>query len=82
MIDIRPAESDPDLEAWRDVRLRVRPDERAMTVDEMRASATPHRLLLLAELDGTVVASGIADRSSLGNRAFLMPRVLPEARRC
>jgi GNAT superfamily N-acetyltransferase len=81
MIEIRPAETDADLEAWRSVRLRVRPDERAMTVEEMRAAETPGRLLVLAELDGGVAGSGIADRSSLGNRAFVMPRILPEARR-
>ncbi len=81
MINVRPAETEADLEAWRSVRLRVRPDERAMTVEEMRAAARPVRTLLLAELDGSVVGSGIVDRSSLGDRAFVMPRVVPEARR-
>jgi mycothiol synthase len=81
MIEIRAAETDADLEVWRTIRLRVRPDERAMTVEQMRATATPERLVVLAELDGRVAGSGIADRSSLGNRAFVMPRVLPETRR-
>jgi mycothiol synthase len=81
MIEIRPAETDADLEAWRSVRLLVCPDERAMTVEQMRAAETPGRLLVLAELDGTVAGSGIADRSSLGNRAFVMPRIFPGARR-
>jgi mycothiol synthase len=81
MIRVRPAETDADLEAWRSVRLRVRPDERTMTVEEMRAAATPVRSLLLAELDGSIVGSGIVDRSSLGDRAFVMPRVVAEARR-
>jgi GNAT superfamily N-acetyltransferase len=81
MIRVRRAETDADLEAWRSVRIRVRPDERAMTVEEMRAAETASRYLVLADLDGSVAASGIGDRSSLGNRAFVMPRVLPEARR-
>ena len=81
MIELRTAESDADLEAWRGVRLAVVPNERAESVEEMRQSATPERLLLLAELDGRLAGSGIADRSSQGNRAFVAPRVLPEARR-
>ena len=81
MIELRQAESDADLEAWRSVRLAVLPNERAASVDEMRQMASPDRLLLLAELDGALAGSGIADRSSHANRAFVAPRVLPTARR-
>ena len=81
MIQVRRAETDADLEAWRSVRLAVLPDERAMTVAQMRAAETPDRLLVLAELDGELAGCGIADRSSMGERAFLMPRVLSGSRR-
>ncbi len=39
MIELRRAETDADLEAWRQVKLRVLPGERAPTVDELRAQA-------------------------------------------
>jgi GNAT superfamily N-acetyltransferase len=81
MITVRPAETDADLEAWRRVRLAVLPDERTLTVEEMRASKTPVNLYVVAELDGAVVGAGYADRSSMGERAFLAPRVVHEARR-
>ncbi len=77
---IRSATSDADLEAWRRVRLAVLPGERAASVEEMRAALTPETRHVLAELDGTVVGSGLADRSSFGY-AGLHPRVVPEARR-
>jgi len=81
-LTIRLADSDADLEAWRDVRRGVLPDERTATVAEMRAqsAADPTRLLVVAELDGVLAASGLAGRSSLGC-AGLHPRVLPTARR-
>jgi mycothiol synthase len=81
MIEIRRAESDADLEAWRGVRIAVLPNERTMTVAEMRAAKTAEQLHLLAEDAGVVVGCGFTDRSSAGNRAFVAPRVLPEARR-
>ena len=77
---IRSATSDADLEAWRRVRLAVLPGERAAPVEEMRAAMTPQTRHVLAELDGAVVGSGLADRSSFGY-AGLHPRVVPEARR-
>jgi mycothiol synthase len=80
-IAVRPVESDRDLEAWRQVRMAVLPDERAQTVEEMRSSRSASSLYLLAELDGRVAGSGVADRSDLGGQGFLSPRVLPEARR-
>jgi len=82
MIAIREAKTDADLEAWRSVRIAVLPDERALTVEEMRAQAAgdPDRLLLLAELDGELAGSGLAGRNSFGF-AGLHPRVLPSHRR-
>ena len=77
---IRAASSDADLEAWRRVRLAVLPDERAMTVEEIRAAATDDPLYLLAEIDGQVVGSGLSGRSSFGY-AGLHARVVPAARR-
>jgi mycothiol synthase len=81
VIAVRPAESDADLDAWRRVRMAVLPDERAQTVEEMRSSKSARSLYLLAELDGCVAGSGVADRSDLAGQGFLAPRVLPEARR-
>ena len=79
-IEIRVAETDAELEAWRRVRIAVLPDERCASVEWMRTSMTPERVYLLAELDGVVAGSGLAGRSSFGY-AGLHPRVLPEFRR-
>lgn len=81
MITLRPAESDADLETWRQVRIAVLPNERAWTVEEMRASATREQLLLLAEVNAELCGSGIADRSDTAGDGFVAPRVLPGARR-
>lgn len=80
MIELRVAESDEDLEAWRQVRMAVLPDERALTVEEMRAMHDEERTYLVAFLDGRLAGSGLGGRSSFGY-AGLHPRVLPEARR-
>lgn len=77
---LRVAESDEDLEAWRRVRAEVIPNERVATIEWMRASMTPERVYLVAELDGVVVGSGLGGRSDLGH-AGLHPRVVPSARR-
>ena len=81
MIVVRPAQTDSDLEAWRQVRMTVIPNERCGSVEEIRRSATPRSLFLLAELDGELAGSGIAGRSDLAGQGFLAPRVLPAARR-
>jgi GNAT superfamily N-acetyltransferase len=81
VIELRPAESDADLDAWRRVRMAVLPDERAQTVEEIRRAATPQSLYLLADLDGRVAGAGVAGRSDLAGQGFLSPRVLAEARR-
>jgi GNAT superfamily N-acetyltransferase len=73
--------TDDDYEAWRAVRIAVVPDERCDTVAELRSQDSSSRLLLLAAVDGTVVGSGLADRSELAGGGFVAPRVLPEFRR-
>jgi len=80
-IEVRAAESDADLEGWIHVRRTLFPNESAGTVEQQRERATPDRLLLVAELDGKLAGSGIADRSSNLERAFIVPRVLPGLRR-
>jgi L-amino acid N-acyltransferase YncA len=80
MIRLRRADSDADLQAWIHVRRELLPNESAGTVEELRARATPDRLLLVAELQGVLAGSGLADRSALAGRASVAPRVLPRAR--
>lgn len=58
----------------------MRPSERAATVAELRVMDHPGRILLLAEQDGEVVGSGLADRSDLAG-GFVAARVVPWARR-
>jgi GNAT superfamily N-acetyltransferase len=79
MIELRRAETDTDLEAWRHVKQRVLPGERAPTVEELRAQVG--RLFLVAELDGELAGSGIAGPSDAAGRGFVAPRVLQEHRR-
>lgn len=79
-IEVRVAETDDELEAWRRVRMAVLPDERARSVAEMRAMALPETLYLIARVDGDVVGSGLAGRSDFGY-AGLHPRVVPGWRR-
>ncbi|HEX6701169.1 MAG TPA: GNAT family N-acetyltransferase [Gaiellaceae bacterium] len=81
MIAIRAAETDADLEAWREVRMAVLPDERAPTVEELRLSEANGELQVLAELDGALAGSGVAGRSTLEGMGFVAARVLPVARR-
>jgi mycothiol synthase len=80
MISIRQAVSDTDLELWRRVRLAVLPNERAATVTEMRALESPVRRLLLAELDGQLAGSGLADVSGFTGYGSITPRVVPDRR--
>jgi mycothiol synthase len=79
-MDISVCVSDEDYEAWRRVRIAVVPGERSDIVADMRAQDSPARLLLLATVDGTVVGSGVADRSDSRGGGFVAPRVLPEHR--
>jgi GNAT superfamily N-acetyltransferase len=81
MIAIRPAITDADLEAWIGVRRAVLPDESGGSVYDLRAQESEERLVVLAELDGELAGSGLADRSQIRTRFGLAPRVLPEFRR-
>jgi len=80
VIELRPCESDADLEAWRRVRIAVTPYERTDSVEELRRQATPERLMLLAYRDGELAGSGVAGRGDTAS-GFALPRVLPEHRR-
>ena len=73
--------TDADYEVWRAIRIAVVPGERCDTVGELRAQESSSRLLLLAVMDGTVVGSGMADRSELAGGGFVAPLVHPEFRR-
>jgi mycothiol synthase len=79
VIELRACESDADFEAWLGVRRAVAPDERAPSLDELKAGNKPHDLLVLATLDGELAGSGLSKRSDIEG-AFLMPRVVPERR--
>ena len=81
MIALRPCETDSDLEAWLAVRRAVLPNERTASLDELRSSIRPGDLHVLAELDGELAGSGLANRSDTGN-AHVAPRVLPDKRGC
>jgi mycothiol synthase len=81
MVVVREAVSDDDFEAWRRVFMAVVPNERAVSVAEMRGTARKDLLRLLAEEDGAVVGSGIAGRSDFPDAASVAPRVVPAARR-
>lgn len=78
---IRTAVTDADYESWRAVRIAVMPYERCPSVAEIRELDRPGRLMVLAEIDGEVVGSGLADRSGDGQRASLTARVRPDFRR-
>jgi mycothiol synthase len=80
MIELRPAESDEDLEAWRSVRSAILPNERTSSVVELRAGADGDTLWLLAYVDGELAGSGVSTGASTGG-AFTQPRVLPAFRR-
>lgn len=83
MVSLRVAESGADLEAWRQVFATVVPDERCPSVEGLTRSLAvrPDRTLLLAEVDGAVVGSGLGDQSDEAGRGAAVARVLPEHRR-
>ena len=78
---IREVDTDADYQAWRQVWLAVYPHERTATVDELRARASPSRLLVVADRGGTPVGAGELTPSSLGEAASIGPSVLPHLRR-
>ena len=80
-MEITVCTTDDAYEAWRRVRIDVVPGERADTVEEMRARDHASRLLLLATVDGTIVGSGLADRSSIAGGGYVSPLVRSGHRR-
>jgi mycothiol synthase len=81
VIRIYQATTDAELDAYRRVRMAVVPNERAASVEEMRRTDTPERLMLLADRDGEVVGAGLADKADLAGCGFVAPRVVEQARR-
>jgi mycothiol synthase len=79
MIEFRACKNDDDFEVWLAVRRAVLPHERTPTLDELKPAIASEDLHLLADLDGEVAGSGLANRSDSGN-AHLAPRVLPDKR--
>jgi GNAT superfamily N-acetyltransferase len=79
MIDLRPCESDDDLEVWLAVRRAVLPGERTPSLDELKAGIRPGDVNLLADLDGELAGSGLVNRSDTGG-AHIAARVLPDKR--
>jgi GNAT superfamily N-acetyltransferase len=79
-LDITEAVTDPELQAFLDVRRAVLPADNAGTVAAMRAAEGPDRHVVLARLGGQVVGCGLADRSHIAD-GFAAPRILPAYRR-
>ena len=81
-IEVRRAESDADLEAFIRIRRALLPNESGGTIelyrDQMRRQDV---CLVVGELDGEVVGSGVVQLSDMGDRFSLKVRVLPHARR-
>ena len=80
-IEIRVAETDAELEAWRQVRIAVLPDERCASVEWMRKLDDP-RAASISSPSSTASSPGrgCRGRSDFGY-AGLHPRVLPDFRR-
>ena len=75
--------TDVDFELWTRVRNRVEVDN-PTTVEDLRSGLAlqPETRHWLAEEDGEPVGCAFAARSSVPGRAFVLPRVVPEARGC
>ena len=80
-ITIRLVDSDDDYAAWRQVRLAVVPNERADSVENLRAQAGPQHQFLLAEVDGELAGSGVVGKADLAGSGAITARVLPGWRR-
>lgn len=74
-------ETDEDYEAFRQVRIAVYPHERCPSVQELKDSRGPDRLLVIARVGGEVVGHGRGQRADVADRAGVAPRVLHEHRR-
>lgn len=79
---IREARTDADLEAWTRTRNVVESYE-VSSVEETRRmlELDSDRMLFLAELDGDAAGCALASTSSLPDCGFVLPRVVPDARR-
>ena len=80
MIELRPAKSDEELEAWRSVRTAILPNERTSSVAPLRAGADEGTHRQLADVDSERTGRGGSPGGSTGG-AFTQPRVLPAFRR-
>ncbi len=82
MIVVRQVESAADVERWTHVRNLVERDN-PTTIDELRAGVRrqPEMRHWLAESDGDTVGCAFVAHSSVPGRAFVLPRVVPAARR-
>src|SRR5436309_4432924 len=79
---VRRAESDADLESFIGIRRELLPNESGGTIELYRDQMQkPDLRLIVAEIDGEVVGSGVAQRSDMGDRISVKVRVLPHARR-
>jgi mycothiol synthase len=80
-MNVRPATTEADLELWTLARNRVEVDN-PTTVQDLRDGLTrqPETRHWLAEADGEPVGCIFVARSSVAGRAFVLPRVVPEAR--
>ena len=84
LIELRPVETDAELDAYVEIWNRTTPDD--LTTPELqreRWARDPGRLYLLAWADGRAdpVATGFAGKTDSPGRGGVAPRVLPEARR-
>ena len=80
-ITVRPVASDADYEAWRQVHMAVLPGDRCDSAEELRRTAVPGRLLVLAHRDGLLAGAGLARPSESAGIGYLAPWVLPGFRR-
>ena len=80
MIALRQVSGDADLELWAALKNAVLPTE-PVTAEDLRRAEKPGRLLLLAELEGSPAGCGLGVPSSFAGCCFVVPRVLPAARR-
>jgi mycothiol synthase len=77
MIELRVAETDEELELWRNVRMELLPNERTASVAELRDGGS---FMLLAYRGGELAGSGSAGNSDMGGGS-VTPRVLFAHRR-
>jgi mycothiol synthase len=81
-LELRPVETEAELEAYVRIWNTITPDEPTTPrLQRERRDRDPRRLYLLASLDGEPVASGFAGGSDSPGRGAIAPRVLQDARR-